>query len=1037
MTPSLHLKLFGSPQISYQEQPLTGFVSAKVRALLIYLAVTGRPHSRDHLAELLWADTPASTRTNLRKALSNLRQLLGDRLVEDGKESIALDPQQVWVDVVEFGRLVKQGHEQEAAELYRADFLHGFNLSLSYEFEAWVLGEQSRLKSQMVEVLRSLATNHTSTSLSAGSTRNTLSQAILTVRRLLDLEPWHEENHRWLMELLAKDGQRSAALAHFEVCKRVLKEELDAPPAPETLALVADLQQPAMSAQPSLSRPTLANHAPKASDSDHVATPHSNTATNHRPPPRSHLPSSLTTLLGRAHEQQRIAELLRQAPGRLVTLIGPPGIGKTRLGLAVAEELQATLTDGVYFVPLAAIQEAELVVSALVVALRLTADNQQTPLETVKEFLRPKASLLLLDNFEQLLTAAPLLSELLTACPALRLLVTSRERLHLYGEQLYRVPPLTPSAAVALFVQRAQALDVDFALTPATEPLLQEICQQVDCLPLAIELSAARIELLSLPTLLTQLREQRLALLTDGPRDMPDRQRTLHNAIQSSYRLLTEPEQVLFRTLGICVGGFDLWAVNALRFAPATLQALVNKSLVQVSAITDNQRRFLLLETLREFALEQLDLAGEKQPVAQRHVEVYLGLAEEAATHLRQADQAEWLERLAQDHDNLRAALRWACEHQPEAGARLAIALWRFWYTRGYNVEGWQWLQNLSALVEQPTLRANLLYGQGMLARRLLRHTDAIACFTQSLTLFRQLRNERKVASVLRGIGMIYFLQDQHLQARPFFLEALPLFRQFGDLEGIASTLESLAYVAESEEEAQRMHAESLALRRQTGNLRGISISLSSLIQGTIYQDEWAVAHRYQQEQQQISEQLGDQNGMANSLRMAGLIAYGQGNYEAAQAAFEKSCELCQSTNDHSITSNFEWLGRVALKLGDIDRGQRAMEQALRQVHAKNALYDLVRTIGCFILLAMARRQIWRTLCLASAFAALCETFEMQYPRLDREEFDHAEAEARRLLPADEAAMAQATGRALTKEQTITYALTNILPAISPGGPRP
>ena len=1030
MAERLELKLFGSPQITYQGQPLTGFVSAKVRALLIYLAVTARPHSRDHLAHLLWEDMPASTRANLRKALSNLRQLIGNILVEDGKESIALRGEQIWVDVVEFGQLSKQSSEQEATELYQADFLTGFNLSLSYEFEAWALGEQSRLKAQMVDLLRRLATRYEQTA--------KVGQAIQTIRRLLQLEPWHEEAHRWLMMLLTKDGQPSAALAHFEVCKRVLQEELSAPPGQETLALVAQLQQSILSVQTARPVPTVSNHAPNGTGRDQPPLPQGHAVTNQRPPVHSHLPPSLTPLLGRAHEQQRIAELLSHAPGRLVTLIGPPGIGKTRLGLAVAEQLQATLTDGVYFVPLAAIQEAELVVSTLIVALRLTADSQQTPLETVKEFLRPKASLLLLDNFEQLLAAAPLLSELLAACPALRLLVTSRERLHLYGEQLYRVPPLALSAAVALFVQRTQALDVDFTLTPANEPLLQEICQQVDCLPLAIELSAALVELLPLPTLLTQIREQRLALLQNGPRDLPDRQRTLRNAIQSSYRLLTAHEQMLFRTLGICVGGFDLWAVNALGFTSATLQSLINKSLVQVSATTGNQRRFLLLETLREYALAQLDLTGERQAVAQRHLEVYLGLAEEAATHLRQADQAEWLERLAQDHDNLRAALRWAStQHQHEVGARLAIALWRFWYTRGHNLEGWQWLQSLSALVEQPTLRANLLYGQGMLARRLLNYTESIACFTQSLTLFRQLRDERKVASVLRGIGMIYYVQDEHLQARPFFLEALPLFRQLGDLEGLASTLDSLAYVAESEEEAQQMHTESLALRRQTGNLRGITISLSSVIQGAIHEEEWAVAHSYLQEQLQISEQLGDQNGMANSLRMAGLIAYGQGQYEAAQAAFAKSCELCQTTNDRSITSNTEWLGRVTLKLGDIDRAQHLLEQALRHVQAKNAIYDLVRTIGCFILLAGARGQAWRTLCLASAFNAFCEALAIQYPRLDRKEFDQAEDAARHLLPPDAVAAATAVGRALTKEQTIIYALTDTLPTTSSGGTPP
>jgi DNA-binding SARP family transcriptional activator len=303
MIPSLQLKLFGSPQISYQGQPLTGFVSAKVRALLIYLAVTGRPHSRDHLAELLWADTPASTRTNLRKALSNLRQLIGDLLVEDAKESIALNGEQVWVDVVEFGRLSQQSSAQEASALYQADFLTGFNLSLSYEFEAWALSEQSRLKSQIVEIVRSLATQYTSTSLSAGSTRNTFSQAISTVRRLLDLEPWHEENHRWLMELLVKDGQRSAALAHFEVCKRVLWDELAVEPSAETVGLVEKIQR--AEAQPVKVLP----------QTRQLLTPE-------------------FPLIGRATEWQIIQNAWHRTVKRrvhFVAIAGEAGIGKTRL----------------------------------------------------------------------------------------------------------------------------------------------------------------------------------------------------------------------------------------------------------------------------------------------------------------------------------------------------------------------------------------------------------------------------------------------------------------------------------------------------------------------------------------------------------------------------------------------------------------------------------------------------------------------------------------------------------------------------------
>jgi len=295
MPKPLQLQLFGTPQISYLGQPLTGFVSGKVRALLIYLAVTARPQGRDHLAEFFWADTPASSRVNLRKALSNLRGLVGEVLSEDGKESILLDPQQVWVDVIEFAHLVKQERSPEAIQLYHADFLSGFNFSLSYEFETWALSEQSRLKTQYVDLLRRLAAQQ--------EANHKLGEAIATVRHLLQLEPWHEEAHRWLMELLARDGQRSAALAHFEVAKRVLKEELDVAPNEETLNLLARIQRVV----------------------DVPAKPR---------PKTSSIPKPEFPLIGREQELQTIQsawEKCLQAGPHFVCIAGEAGIGKTRL----------------------------------------------------------------------------------------------------------------------------------------------------------------------------------------------------------------------------------------------------------------------------------------------------------------------------------------------------------------------------------------------------------------------------------------------------------------------------------------------------------------------------------------------------------------------------------------------------------------------------------------------------------------------------------------------------------------------------------
>ena len=368
----LQLKLFGSPQISYQGQPLTGFVSAKVRALLIYLAVTARPHSRDHLAHLLWEDTPASMKTNLRKALSNLRQLIGDLLVEEGKELITLDPQRCWVDVVAFEHALKSAALTEAAQLYTADFLDGFNPSLSYEFEAWTLREQSRLKSGMVDLLRKLATQQ--------ETSHTLPEAIQTVRRLLALEPWQEESHRWLMALLAKDGQRNAALAHFEVCKRVLKEELAVDPASETIALVDKIQRAEIAPAPP---------APKQ--------------------PAHWKPEF--PLFGREREWaniQRAWQRTLTGSAHLIALAGEAGIGKTRL----TEEARLWVAQQGYVVAYARSYAAEgsLAYSPLVDWLRSDAINaafaQVEPL-----WLTEVARLLpeLLTTFPQVAPPTPLL----------------------------------------------------------------------------------------------------------------------------------------------------------------------------------------------------------------------------------------------------------------------------------------------------------------------------------------------------------------------------------------------------------------------------------------------------------------------------------------------------------------------------------------------------------------------------------------------------------------------------------------------------
>src|SRR5215217_6738040 len=560
----------------------------------------------------------------------------------------------------------------------------------------------------------------------------------------------------------------------------------------------------------------------------------------------NNLPAQPTPLVGRERELREVCGLLSEKEVRLLTLTGPGGIGKTRLGLQVAAELLNEFEDGVFFVALAPITDPALVASAIAEALGVVEAGDQPLEEGLKGYLHGKELLLLLDNFEQVLGGAPLVGELLSACPKLKVLATSRSVLKVYGEQEYPVPPLelphpggllpidrlSQYEAVRLFIERAKAAKPDFSVTDENAPAVAEICMRLDGLPLAIELAAARIKLLT-PSAMLQRLGSRLKLLGGGSRDLPERQRTLRGTIEWSFALLEEGEQVLFARLAVFSGGRTLEAIEAVCDAEGDLpmdalegvSSLLDKSLLRQEEGPEGEPRFVMLETIHEYARERLEASGEAEETSRLHAEYFLALAEAAEPELSGADQLACLERLEAEHDNMRAALTWSLEKEPETALRLAVALARFWEKSSYFSEGSRWLEaalgqsdRVDAAATDSATRAKLLSEAGTFAFFRTDFERAIVLHGEALELYRQVGDESGVAFALLCLGAQHMEKGDHERAAPFLEEALALSHRIGDKRNIAGTLHNLAEVERQRgnyERAKTLGMQSIALSRE------------------------------------------------------------------------------------------------------------------------------------------------------------------------------------------------------------------------------
>jgi len=978
----LRLSLLGPLQAVIDGEPVSGLTSPKIQALLAYLAVERREHPRGALAELLWPERPAGKAgQNLRKSLSRLKRALEGPATPDfiqaTRQTLALNPgADVWVDVEAFTAAVdfarSHDHEavegcpqcaarlEEAAGLYRGEFLQDL-MAASAPFDEWATLEREWLHGQALEALGRVAAFY----IGRGDYRNGLQNA----RRQVELEPWLERGHRQLMRALAGMGRRSEALAAYETCRQTLAETLGVAPARETTALYEAIRDEKIADR---KQAELAAPAPR------------------QPPgPSHHLPRQFTPFVGRQREQEDVHRRLDRETCALLTLLGPGGVGKTRLAVEVAGQRLDRYRDGIWFVSLATVGDPALVPVTIANQLDLPLTGTAAPADQLVDHLRSRHLLLVLDNVEHLLDGLDWLLELLRAAPDVQLLVTSRAALNFRAEWLYEVaglsyPPTVVDAASyaapALFVQLAQRLEPAFTPEEEWEAIVR-ICQMVEGMPLALELAAAQ-----LPGATCAQIAQSIAANVDHlattMRDVPARQRSLRAVFTSSWDLLAAEEQTVLSRLSPFAGGFTVDAARAVAGAtPVLLERLLDKSFLRQV----ENGRYQMHEVLRHFAAEAL--GAERAAVSRRFSGYYADFA--AAQHklLNSDRQQEGLATMTGEFDNLMAAWRGALEQAGEPGGEAGLhpfadALWAYLDDRSLYRDGlalfeqalaaapaepgmeesarvWAYLRLAvgffhQRLGEYPEARyhyeqclevyrrlgdqklcGHCLYYLGSIASNGGRQEEAASHLREALAIYQRLESERHVANILTKLGGVLELMGRYEEAEQMLHEALALKREVGQPLAIAHSLNNLGLVLWHMgrfDEAEGRFREALAVNREVGNAANVVLCLNNLGRMFVTLGKYRPAEALLQESLTLQQHVQNKRQMAFALNTLGLVSHLQGEGERAHAYLVQALALARETGNRvQATSARLTLARILLDEGEVEEAAGLLRRGLQE----------------------------------------------------------------------------------------------------------